>query len=296
MNNTLDRISDTVKKRGAKALFRYQGGKQRLCKFLVSLFPMGICCYFEPFIGAGSMFLELRNKGFRGPAFLGDWNPAIVNVHQVIATDPDGFEAAYRIHIERHCRDYFYFLRDLDTSGWTPVERAARTVYISKTAFHGLLRVDRQGKIVSTYGTGELSRVFLDGERIRKASEAFRGADIRQGDFGWIESLAESGDFVFLDPPYVGGNVAYSAEGFGGKDQQRLLQVCRNLTAKGVRFMQTNSDRPLVRELYRAFHLLSVSPAPAIGRGGVGRQPIGEVVITNYEPEANATGEFEVAA
>ena len=295
MNNVLERSTNWVKERGAKALFRYQGGKQRLCRFLVGLYPEGINRYFEPFIGAGSMFFELRNKGFRGPAFLGDWNPAIVNVHQVVATDPDGFEAAYRIHVEQHCRDYFYLLRDQDISGWTPLERAARTVYLSKTAFHGLLRVDRQGRIVSTYGTGELSRAVLDGERIRKASEAFRGADIRQGDFGWVEPMAESGDFVFLDPPYVGGNVAYSAEGFGEKDQQRLLQMCRNLTAKGVRFMQTNSDRPVVRELYRDFHIRAVSPAPAIGRGGVGRQPVGEVVINNYESEW-AVGEIGVAA
>lgn len=280
---------------GAKALFRYQGGKQRLCRLLVGLYPQGINRYFEPFVGAGSMFFELRNRGFQGPALLGDWNPAIVEVHQVVASDPQGFLRAYVEHVERHCRNYFYLLRNQNVSGWALADRAARTVYLAKTAFHGLLRVDRRGTIASTYGTGELLRSVLGYKSVRKASEALRGTEIRQGDFGWVENIAVAGDFVFLDPPYAGGNVAYSTEGFGEKDQQRLLQMCRNLTAKGVRFMQTNSDRPLVRELYRDFHILSVSPAPAIGRGGIGRQPVGEVVITNYEP-AVAGGEIGEAA
>jgi DNA adenine methylase len=284
------------KGRFVKALFRYQGGKQRLCGRLVDLFPSGVCRYFEPFIGAGSVYLEYHRRGFRGPAFLGDWNLEIANIHQIVASDPDGFEAAYRIHMERHCREHFYWLRDQDASGWTPVEKAARVVYIAKAAFHGLLRVNGEGKIVSTYGTGEFHRIRLDGERIQLVSEALGAADIRHGDFGWVEPMAEAGDLVFFDPPYWGGNCAYSAEGFGEEAQMRLRRLCGVLHTKGVSFVQTNSDRSFVRELYRDLRLLAVPAAPAIGRGVVGKQPVGEVIITNFEPEAKAAGKFDAAA
>ncbi|MFZ4394560.1 MAG: DNA adenine methylase [Kiritimatiellia bacterium] len=282
--------------RTCRSLFRYQGGKSRLCKNLVSLFPPTFNAYIEPFVGAGSVWLEVWNRGFRGPTFLGDRNLEVVNVHHVMAANPDGFERAYALHIERHSRGYFYLLRDLDTSGWTPVEKAARTVYLSKAAFHGLLRVNTKGNVVSTYGTGELSRMRLDGSRIHAVSAALQNAHIRCGDFGWVGEVAQPGDLVFLDPPYFGGNVAYTAEGFRVEDHLRLHSLCRTLDAKGVLFVQTNADRLFVRDLYRGFHFVSVSPAPAIGRGGAGKQPVGELVIANFEPEARAAGKFEVAA
>jgi DNA adenine methylase len=282
--------------RGARALFRYQGGKQKLCGSIVDIFPRGIKRYIEPFIGAGSVYLELRNRGFSGPAFLGDWNPEIANVHHVVATAPDGFEGAYCTHYERHSREYFYHLRDQDTAGWTDVTRAARIVYLAKAAFHGLLRVNGAGRIVSTYGTGELKRMELNRERIRKVSEAFRGADIRCDDFGWIEAMAQAGDLVFMDSPYVGGNVCYVAEGFSVNDHLRLQQVCRTLDTRGVIIVLTNADRPYVRDLYSGFHLIPIPPAPSIGCGGSRCQPVGELIITNFEPRLNGNGKFQVAA
>lgn len=290
-----ERIGGTCGGKGAKALFRYQGGKQKLCSRIVDLFPVTIGRYLEPFIGAASVYLELRNRGYRGPAFLGDWNVDVANVHQVVATNPDGFEKAYHTHVERHSQDYFYSLRDQDVSTWSSLERAARIVYIAKAAFHGLLRVNTQGQIISTYGTGELSRVMLNEDRIRAVSVALQGADIRHADFGWIEQEAQEGDLVFLDPPYFGGNTAFTAGGFGEEDQLRLLRICQAFDAKGVHFIQTNSDRPIARDLYRGFRMTSLPPAPSIGRGGASRQPVGEVIITNFEP-AKGSGAFEVAA
>lgn len=284
------------KKSGARALFRYQGGKQRLCGRIAGLFPLGARRYFEPFIGAGSVYLEFRNSGFRGPAFLGDWNLDVVNVHRAVADDPTAFEQAYARHVELHGREHFYHLRGQDASQWAPVERAARTVYLAKAAYHGLLRVNGQGQTVSTYGTGELSRVLLDGDRIRKASEAFRKAEIWHADFGWVKSMAEEGDLVFLDPPYVNTNDRYTADGFGLDDQHRLAGLCRKLDERGVLFMQTNSDCGFIRDLYGQFHVAAVPPRPSLSCDGTSRQPMGEVIIANYEPEAKANGELEVAA
>jgi DNA adenine methylase len=252
--------------------------------------------YFEPFLGAGSVYLALRNRGFDGPAFLGDWNPDIVNVHRCVAADPVGFGAAYRRHVERHCREHFYWLRGQDASNWLAVEKAARTVYLAKAAFHGLLRVNGDGRVIATYGTGELSRVVLDGGRIRAVSAALQGADIRHADFGWVEGEARAGDLVFIDGPYVGGNCAYVAGGFSERDHLRLREVCRALDAKSIRFLQTNSDRPIVRDLYCGYRIVAVSPAPAIGRGGAGRQPVGEVIIANFDPDPSALAGLSEAA
>ena len=289
-------IGSRAKGHGTKPLFRWQGGKQRLRGFIVNAFPEGYGRYLEPFVGAGSVCLAVRNGRFRGPVLLGDGNPDVANIHQVVASDPAGFEAAYRVHVERHCRDYFYELRGRDASGWTPAERAARTVYLCKAAFHGLYRVNSEGRVVSTYGTGEPSRIRLDGEHIRAVSAALRDANIRHGDFGWIEETAQAGDLVFLDPPYVGGNVAYVAGGFTEEDHLRLCRICRVLDARGVRFLQTNADRPCVRDLYREFRLIPIPPAPAIGCGGVGRQPVGELIVCNFEPNCALEKSFSAAA
>jgi DNA adenine methylase len=220
---------------------------------------------------------------------LGDWNPEVINVHQVVAADPDGFDEAYQFHVELHSREHFDWLRGQDATGWTTADRAARTVYLAKAAFHGLLRVNRQDRVVSTYGTGELNRIVLDGGRLRAVSAAFHGADIRRADFGWVEQVADAGDLVFIDGPYYGGNCAYTAQGFSEQDHLRLHRACCALDAKGVRFLQTNSDQPFVRELYSGFSVFTVPPAPAIGRGGSSRQPVGEVIIVNYEPNTSAT-------
>ncbi len=295
MDATITPGNRGAEKKTCRALFRWQGGKQRLRGRITDLFPLGIGRYIEPFVGAGSVIIEMRSRGFKGSAFLGDWNAEVVNVHRIVAADPDGFEAAYRFHFEMHCREHFNWLRNQDASGWTSVERAARFVYIAKAAFHGLVRVDRRGRIISTYGTGEPGRVRLDGDRIRAVSAALREADIRHGDFGWVSEVARPGDLVFLDPPYFGGNCAYVADGFGEDDHRRLLRLCRALDARGVHFLQTNSDRPFVRDLYRGYRMLAVPPAPAIGRGRVGRQPVGDVIIANYDPVTKAKA-FEVAA
>ncbi len=275
-------------RRACRPLFRWQGGKQHLRNSIVAMFPTRVERYFEPFMGAGSVYLAVRHAGFRGPALLGDFNPDLVEAHRTVACDPAGFEAAYRVHVERHCRDYFYELRNSNASGWTPAERAARTVYLCKAAFHGLYRVNGEGKVISTYGTGELSRIRLGDEHIRTVSKALHDATIRHGDFGWIVDEARAGDLVFLDPPYFGGNCAYTAEGFGELEHLRLRQTCDILNARGVFFVQTNANRPFVRELYRDYRLLGVPPAPAIGCGSSGRQPVGEIFIANFEPGSRA--------
>lgn len=289
-------IGSRAKCRGTKPLFRWQGGKQRLREFLVGMFAAGYGRYIEPFVGAGSVCLAVRDGGFRGPVLLGDASPDVVEVHRAVASNPDAFAAAYRIHVELHCRDHFYWLRGQDASGWTSAERAARTVYLCKAAFHGLYRVNGEGKVVSTYGTGELCRIRLGGEHIRAVSEALQNANIRHGDFGWVEDVVQAGDLVFMDPPYFGGNVAYTANGFSVEDQRHLQRVCQSLDAKGAFVVQTNADRPFVRDLYRDFRLFAVPPAPAIGRGGAGRQPVGELVVCNFEPNCAVKKAFAVAA
>lgn len=287
MDGSASALSLDTTRGACRPLFRWQGGKQRMRRALVGLFGKGHERYIEPFVGAGSVYLAVRHSGFRGAALLGDFNPDVVEAHRAVASDPDGFLAAYGVHAARHCREYFYELRDRDVDGWAPVERAARTVYLAKAAFHGLCRVSAAGKVVSTYGTGEPGRIRIAEGHVR--AKAFRHADIRHGDFGWVGDVARAGDLVFADPPYVGGNCDYVAGGFGVDDQLRLARPCRALDARGVRFVQTNAGRPLVRELYRGFLQIPVPPAPAIGRGSARRQPVGEVVVCNFEPAAGAT-------
>jgi DNA adenine methylase len=238
----------------------------------------------------------LWSRGFRGPAFLGDQNPEIANVHLVVKTNPNGFLKEYSAHALNNSKAYFGQVRDADASGWSPAARAARTVYLAKACYCGLLKTRRDGKVSVTYGDGRPGNVRLDPARVHATAKAFWSATICYADFEWVAPLARKGDFVVADPPYAESNDRYTAAGFGPDDQRRLAAMCRILDERGVFFLQTNSDCPLIRELYRQYHLIAVPPRPSLRCDGTSRQPIGELVITNYVPPAGAMGDLAKAA
>jgi DNA adenine methylase len=250
--------------------------------------PRSFKAYFEPFIGAASVYLEVWNRGFRGPAFLGDYNPEIVNIHMAVKSSPSWFLREYAVHAAKDSKAYFEALRDADASGWTPARRAARTVYLAKAGYCGLLRTRPDGRFSAHYGDGKPGRARLDAAKVLIAAKALWSATICHADFEWIGPLARKGDLVFLDPPYFGTNDRFTANGFGTDDQRRLAGFCRGLDERGVLFLQTNSDCGFVRELYGRFRLVAVPPRPSFCCDGTSRQPVGEVIIANYEPKAKA--------
>lgn len=272
----------------AKPLFRYQGGKIKKRRRYVDLSPSSFRSYFEPFLGCSAIYFELWNRGFRGPTFLSDFNLDIVCSHLTVKSQPMTFFNEYAAMADNDSKDFFRQIRDMDVSSWPPARRAARTVYLAKAAYCGLLHTKRDGSLSASYGDGLKCNVRMDYSKISVASTALWSATICHADFGWIDSLVRQDDFVFLDPPYHSTGDGYTATGFSIDDQVRLERLCRRINERGGFFLQTNSDCPFIRDAYKGFHLITVPPRGSLHCDGTRRHPMGVVIISNYDPSAAA--------
>ncbi len=182
-------------------------------------------------------------------------------------------------------REFFNQVRIQDATELCDVDRAARLIYLNKTAFRGLWRVNREGRFNTPYG--EYRRPYYNRATLLAASEALSVADVRNDDFGETLGRATPGDWVYLDPPYVpdrkwGDFTRYTAGQFGSRDQERLAEVLRKLDRKGVFWMLTNSDTDVVRELYSGYRLAVMQTRRDITLQAADRQSR-DLVVANYD-------------
>lgn len=267
-------------------IVKWVGGKGRLLGQLVPLLPAGVelMRHVEPFIGGGAVFFARRPDR----ALLSDVNPELVHTYQAVRDDVDGVIGALARHAAHHDTEHFYAVRErynarLDRS---PVERAAMFIYLNKTCFNGLHRVNRRGEFNVPAGRYKSPRI-LDEPGLRASSRALAGADIRCDGFEALLENARPGDFVYLDPPYepvseTASFTAYAQDGFSRADQTRLRDVCRELDRRGCKLMLSNSDVPFIRELYKAFRIDTVMAPRAVSCDGANRRAVSEVVVRNY--------------
>lgn len=268
----------------AGPFLKWAGGKGRLLAQYQPLFPKQFGRYFEPFVGAGAVFFHLAPA----EAHLSDINSELVNAYIVIRDQVDDLIA--RLSQYPHDREFYYALRALDPETLTPVERAARIIYLNKTCFNGLYRVNRRGQFNVPFGDYKNPKI-LDEAGLRAAHAALQGVTIAHQGFDAVLAEAKAGDFVYFDPPYhplspTASFTAYAADDFGPEDQIRLAAVFRRLDAKGVKIMLSNSDTPFVRDLYEGFHIQQVWAPRAINRDASKRKGVPELVVTNYDPAA----------
>lgn len=274
---------------GAAPIIKWAGGKSRLLGQLLPMLPKGaeLMRHVEPFIGGGAMFFA------RAPqrALLCDVNPALINVYESVrdhvedvigelqqlaaAHDDDDSKAYYRVR-ERYNR----------SRSMSNTQRAAAFVYLNKTCFNGLHRVNRRGEFNVPAGRYKNPRI-LDEQLMRSASRALARAELRLGGFEHLLSSARPGDFIYFDPPYepvstTASFTAYAQDGFGREDQMRLRDVFAALDQRGCKLMLSNSDVPFIRDLYKAFRLDTVMAARAINRDATKRGPVSELLVRNY--------------
>lgn len=266
----------------AGPFLKWAGGKGRLLAQYQPLFPQQYARYFEPFVGAGAVFFHLQPEN----AQLSDVNPELVNAYQVIRDQVE--DLIETLGTYQHDREFYYALRAQDPELLTPVERAARIIYLNKTCFNGLYRVNRRGQFNVPFGDYKNPRI-LDVAGLRAAHAALQGVGVTHQGFDAVLAEAKSGDFVYFDPPYhplspTASFTSYAADDFGPEDQIRLAAVFRRLDAKGVKLMLSNSDTPFIRDLYEGFHIQQVWAPRAINRDASKRKGVPEVVVTNYAP------------
>jgi DNA adenine methylase len=263
----------------AAPFLKWVGGKTSLLPELLKHVPARRRRYHEPFVGGGALFFAVQPKR----AVLADGNAELVHCYQQVRDDVYGVLDALARHVYQ--RPHFEAVRALEPRRLSPAARAARLIYLNKTCFNGLWRVNRAGRFNVPFGRYKNPR-FNDPSALISASHALRGVEILHATFEQALLRASPGDFVYLDPPYdpvspTASFASYTADGFGWEDQKRLAYSCLLLNRRGVRFLLSNSATPRIRELYRGFEQRMVRAPRFINSKADGRGRVDELLVFN---------------
>ncbi len=271
-----------------RPVLKWAGGKTQLLSELLRRAPATFEHYYEPFIGSAALFFELRRLNRIKSATLSDVNADLIELYRVIRDDVDTLILHLNDHDHnKYERAYFYVVRNWDRqSDWrlrTPVERAARLVFLNKTCYNGLHRVNRRGEFNVPWGR-YVNPPVCDAVNLRAASEALRDVELQVGNFSSVLRNARDGDFVYLDPPYVplsttASFTAYSKHSFGHNEHHQLASLFGDLVKRGCRPLLSNSDTPFVRDLYHPHRIEAVPARRAINTCSTGRGPVSELIV-----------------
>ena len=276
---------------------KWAGGKLQLIEQFENLFPPDFRNYYEPFIGSGAVFFYLKSKSRPNKVILSDTNEELINCFTVVRDKPSELIEVLLNHRKRHSKQYYYEVRDLESYRLDSVSRAARMIYLNKTCFNGLYRVNSKGEFNVPFGDYKNPSIF-GRNTLYKASQLLQDADLRVMTFDKVLDFAGKDDFVYFDPPYIplsktSSFTRYSKSEFSIKDQNQLSEVFRALDSMGCFVMLSNSDHSLTRELYRDYdkNIVVVRAKRKINSVGSKRGAINEIVVTNYLT-ANASHRF----
>ena len=264
----------------AKPFVKWAGGKRQLLGDIVARVPKLTGRYFEPFVGGGAVFFHLRPPR----AVLSDGNAELIDCFRAVREEVRAVVAALRLH--RYERDHFYAVRALEPETLTLAERAARTIFLNRTCFNGLYRVNSKGRFNVPFGR-YTNPTIVDPANLRACSRALRRARVECAPFQSVLGEARRGDFIYFDPPYhprskTSRFTGYAPGGFTADDQRELARLYTTLDRRGVLLMLSNSDTPLIRELYQGFRVVEVQASRSINSKGGRRGAITELVILNY--------------
>ena len=263
---------------GAKPILKWAGGKQGLAATLVGFFPERFGAYFEPFVGGASVFLTLQPER----AVLGDLNDWLLDVY--VAVRADWRRVATALDALRNTKTEYLRIRSVAPESLDLHQRAAHLIFLNKTCFRGLFRVNRLGQFNVPYGA--YRRRYYDPTNLERMADQLRAAEIRRGDFELCLRDVASSDFVYFDPPYykLGGFSdfnRYTPGQFREKDHVRLAAVCRELDARGVRWVVSNSDTSFVKYLYSGYEVRSLASRREINLSAADRN-VRELLIRNF--------------
>ena len=276
---------------------KWAGGKGQLLPEILPRLPARIARYHEPFVGGGAVFFALAAEERFDEAIIADKNPALVEAYRVVKTRLDDLIAALGSHAEHATdEDYYYEIRSKEPERMTLVERVARLIFLNKTCFNGLYRVNRKGRFNVPFGRYKNPRV-LNEPRLRAASRALRRADIVESDFERTVAGATREDAVYFDPPYVplsasSSFTSYFADPFGPAEHERLAHLYAELCHRGVPTVLSNSDCELTRKLYERFDVRTVSATRAINSVAGKRGAINELLVVGMRKRASRSSQL----
>lgn len=266
---------------------KWAGGKRQLLKEITPLLPKRISLYCEPFFGGGAVLFSRQPRR----AIINDCNADLIALYEVIRDDIDALILSLGRH--ENTPDYFYSIRDLDRDKelyerMDKVEKASRLLYLNKTCFNGLFRVNASGEFNTPFGRYKNPNIVNE-PVLRGVSRYFNTSHIAIYSEDFEETLARvpKGGFVYLDPPYdpvsdTASFTGYQKGGFDRGEQERLKQCCDELTARGIKFLLSNSATSYIRELYKEYPMKIVEARRAVNSVADKRGAIEEVLVTNY--------------
>ncbi|MDD2796588.1 MAG: DNA adenine methylase [Candidatus Pacebacteria bacterium] len=270
-----------------KPFVKWVGGKRQLLNQfkLLNLYPpKGFnplkARYYEPFVGGGAVFFDLLPKN----AFLSDLNRELMTTYNEIKNNVEDLIHSLRMHkIEK---EYFLKIRAFDVNMLSDLEIASRFIYLNRTCFNGLYRVNKKGQFNVPFGKYK-NPLICDQDNLRKVSKALQGIELKVGSYSEILTSAKKGDFVYLDPPYyplskTSSFTAYTNQCFLEKEQVKLRDTFLELSEKGCFVMLSNSDTPFTRKIYSEAKITKVYAGRMINSNALKRGKISELVITNY--------------
>ena len=276
-----------------KPVIKWVGGKGSvlpLFEDLIKPYLNETNTFYEPFAGGLAVTLALQHS----KTVVNDLNSELINMYTVIRDEPEYLLADLRIHQRRHSDEYYYTIRNLDRydsvfNQLTSVAKAARTIYLNKTCFNGLYRVNSKGYFNSPIGRTASGKIpdIVQEELIREMSKFLKTVQFHNGHYADCLAGATEGDIIFLDPPYdtdeaikSEGFVGYQKEGWTRKDLEELKMICDELSIRGCKVVLTNNDTEFVRELFKDYNFREIEVKRSINRDGKNRKGK-ELVIYN---------------
>lgn len=277
---------------------KWAGGKTQLLPQLIRLLPKNFGRYAEPFVGSAALFFQLRRSRGKFSAILMDFNDELVNCFTIVRDSVDDLIPLLEKHRASHSREYYYAIRDLSPNQMDPIARAGRLIYLNKTCYNGLYRVNSRGQFNVPIGSYAKPGIY-DEPSLRSASKSLQDTEILRADFTDVQDHVEEGDFVYFDPPYhpiskTSSFTGYTvrnpglptrrreATSFGVDEQQLVAATFRQLDSKGCLVMLSNSDSPRIRQYYENYRIDVVSARRVINCDGSKRGAIDEIVVRNY--------------
>jgi DNA adenine methylase len=259
---------------------KWAGGKRWFADRWLHLIPDRFERYIEPFVGSGAMYFSLLPEH----AILSDLNGDLINAYRAVRDDPAGIEQLLLWHHEKHCKDHYYLTRSTKPDG--SVERAAWLIYLNRTCWNGLYRVNRRNEFNVPIGTK--TRVVLPTDNFPSVSSVLKKATLLVQDFEATIDLAQNGDFVFVDPPYtvkhnLNGFVKYNDHIFSWTDQVRLRDAVARAASRGAMVLVTNANHHSIREIYEQIGDHTVlSRASILASSSTHRSQVEELAIRTW--------------
>lgn len=280
-------MNNREKNKLVRPFLKWAGGKRQLVPELISYKPKKIDTYFEPFLGAGALFLTLQYK----KAVINDSNTELINCYKVIKESLE--ELIIELKTHRNEEDYFYEVREWDRfesyKEKSIVQRASRIIFLNKTCYNGLFRVNSQGQFNVPFGRYKQPNI-LDEAVLKSINNYLNENEICIKNLDFEEALQEAkkNDFIYLDPPYdpvssTASFTGYDINGFDKNEQKRLKEVVDDLSSRGCKVLLSNAYTDFIIDLYKDYHQVKVSASRAINSNALRRGKIDEILVMNYQ-------------